>query len=120
MVSRADHIAGLDVGRLTPVDIEYFFKTLPPRVPKRVSEDHKVLLRQLCLRLHDLAAYLGDPLAESFDQNDVSRVLASIGERLERMKRREWRARVAGTRVLQHLRDEIGEISADLYEMSTG
>jgi len=119
-VSRADHIAGLEVGRLTPVDIEYFFRTLPPRVPNRVSEDHQVLLNQLHLRLHNLAVYLGDPLAVSFDHNDVSKVVSSIGERLERMKRREWRARIAGIKVLQHLRLEIGEISADLNQMSTG
>ena len=36
------------------------------------------------------------------------------------MKRRDWRARIAGTRVLEHLRNEIGEISADLHEMSVG
>jgi hypothetical protein len=118
-VSRINHIAGLEVGRLTPVDIEYFFKTLPPRVPKEASEDHQALLRQLHLRLHNLAVYLGDPLAVSFDHNDVSRVVSSIGERLERMKRREWRARIAGIKVLQHLRLEVGEISADLHEMST-
>jgi len=47
-------------------------------------------------------------------------VVSSIGERLEQMKRREWRARIAGIKVVQHLRVEIGEISADLYEMSTG
>ena len=119
-VSRDDHIAGLEVGRLTPVDIEYFFRTLPPRVPKRVSEDHQALLHQLHLRLHNLAVYLGDPLAVSLDHNDVSKVVSSIGERLEQMKRREWRARIAGIKVVQHLRVEIGEISADLYEMSTG
>lgn len=118
-MSRINHIAGLEVGRLTPVDIEYFFKTLPPRVPKEASEDHQALLRQLHLRLHNLAVYLGDPLAVSFDHNDVSRVVSSIGERLERMKRREWRARIAGIKVLQHLRLEVGEISADLHEMST-
>ena len=41
MVSRADHIAGLDVARLTPADIDYFFKTLLPRVPKRVPDDRQ-------------------------------------------------------------------------------
>ena len=119
-MSRDDHIAGLEVGRLTPVDIEYFFGTLLPRIPKRVSEDHQALLHQLHLRLHNLAVYLGDPLAVSLDHHDVSSVVSSIGGRLEQMKRREWRARIAGIKVVQHLRLEIGEISADLYEMSTG
>ena len=45
MVSRADHIAGLDVARLTPADIDYFFKTLLPRVPKRVPDDRQPVLR---------------------------------------------------------------------------
>jgi len=118
-VSRSDHIAGLDVRRLTPADVEYFFKTLPPRVPKRVPEDRQALLHQLHLRLHGLATYLGDPLVASFAYDDADSALSSIGERLERMKRREWRSLVEGKRVLEHLRDVIGEISADLHEMST-
>ena len=120
MVSRADHIAGLDVARLTPADIDYSFKTLLPRVPKRVPDHRQPVLRQLQFRLHALAVYLGDPLAPSINQRDVVNILASICERLERMKRRDWRARIAGTRVLEHLRNEIGEISADLHETSVG
>ena len=32
MIDRAEHIAGLDLGHLTPADIDYFFRTLAERV----------------------------------------------------------------------------------------
>ncbi len=117
-MTRSEHIEGLELARLTPADVEYFFQTLVPRIPRSTGEDNRPLLDLLRSRLRDTAIYLGDPLAVNFDQTDVEKVVGSICDRLERMKRREWKATKDGTSILKRLRIQVGEISADLYELA--
>ncbi len=117
-MTRSEHIEGLELARLTPADVEYFFRTLLPRIPRSTGEDNRPLLDLLRSRLRDTAIYLGDPLAVNFDQTDVEKVVGSICDRLERMKRREWKAAKDGTSVLKRLRIQVGEISADLHELA--
>ena len=45
--------------------------------------------------------------------------LAVITERLDGLKRRDWRKRSEGMRLLDILREAIGEISADLHELGS-
>ncbi|HAF69273.1 MAG TPA: hypothetical protein DCL16_09155 [Acidimicrobiaceae bacterium] len=119
-MNRSEHIAGLEVERLTPPDIEYFFRTLHSRVPKSTGESTQPVLDQLRLRLRNLALALGEITAKQTATTDVQDVLDAISYRLERMKRREWRTRIDGLSVLKRLRSEVGEISADLHEIATG
>ena len=115
---RLEHIEGLELARLTPVDVEYFFRTLLPRVPRSTREENQSLLNLLRSRLRDIAIFLGDPEAVDLNPTDVEKVLGSICNRLERMKRREWRTTKDGASVLERLRMQIGEISADLHELA--
>ncbi|MFL2986004.1 MAG: hypothetical protein ACJZ57_02050 [Candidatus Poriferisodalaceae bacterium] len=119
-MNRSDHIAGLELSRLTPADIDYFFRTLLPRVPRSTQEGNQHLLDLLRSRLQDIAVHLGDPTAHTFAPHDTERVLGSICDRLERMKRREWKAQRDGVSVLKQLRIQVGEISADLQGLSAG
>ena len=119
-MNRSEHIAGLEVERLTPPDIEYFFRTLHSRVPKSTGESTQRVLDQLRLRLRNLALALGGITAKQTATTDIQDVLDAISYRLERMKRREWRTRIDGLSVLKRLRVEVGEISADLHEIATG
>ncbi|MEC7916545.1 MAG: hypothetical protein VX963_09745 [Actinomycetota bacterium] len=119
-MNRSEHIAGLELSRLTPADIEYFFRTLLPRVPGSTREENQHLLDLLRSRLRDTAVHLGDPTAHTFDPKDIERVLGSICDRLERMKRREWKVQRDGISVLKQLRIQVGEISADLHGLATG
>ena len=119
-MDRAEHIAGLEVERLTPPDIEYFFRTLHSRVPRSTGESTQPVLDQLRRRLSNLALALGDISTQDNVSRDVGPVLDAISHRLERMKRKEWRARIGGLSVLKRLRAEVGEISADLHEIATG
>ena len=119
-MNRSEHIAGLELSRLTPADIEYFFRTLLPRVPASTREENQHLLDVLRSRLRDTAVHLGDPAAHTFDPRDIERMLGSICDRLERKKRREWKARKDGISVLKQLRIQVGEISADLHGLGAG
>ena len=125
-MTRSEHIDGLEVDRLTPPDIEYFFRTLHSRIPRSTGEATQHVLDRLRSRLPDLAVYLGDLptyYGKAYFESDprgVEKVLESISHRLERMKRRQWRTRIDGLSVLKRLRVEVGEISADLHELATG
>ncbi len=119
-MNRSEHIAGLEVERLTPPDIEYFFRTLHSRIPRSTSDATQHVLDRLRSRLRDLAVYLGEIPTRDFEPKSVENVLESISHRLERMKRRQWRTRIDGLSVLKQLRVEVGEISADLHELATG
>ena len=118
-MTRSEHIEGLAVDRLTPADIEYFFRTLHPRVPQKASDEKQKALQELQVRLKDLAIYLGAPLAINIEISDSGASLTSICTRLQHMKRREWRHKKSGLSVLKKLRAEIGEISADLNEIAS-
>jgi hypothetical protein len=115
-MNRSEHIAGLEVERLTPPDIEYFFRTLHSRIPRSTSDATQHVLDRLRSRL----SYLGEIPTRDFEPKSVENVLESISHRLERMKRRQWRTRIDGLSVLKQLRVEVGEISADLHELATG
>jgi len=117
-MNRSEHIEGLELVRLTPADVEYFFRTLLPRIPRSTREENRPRLDLLRSRLQDTAVYLGDPLAGGFDPTDIEKVVGSICNRLERMKRREWKTTKDGSSVLQRLRIQVGEISADLHELA--
>jgi hypothetical protein len=119
-MNRSEHIAGLEVERLTPPDIEYFFRTLHSRIPRSTSDATQHVLDRLRSRLRDLAVYLGEIPTRDSEPKSVENVLESISHRLERMKRRQWRTRIDGLSVLKQLRVEVGEISADLHELATG
>lgn len=116
-MDRAEHIAGLNVGQLTPADIDYFFRTLAERVPRRVPDIRMDVLRTLRGRLQQLAVDLGKTTATSLDPADIDANVAALLERLGQMKRRHWRGKLGGQRTIDHLRDQIGEISADLREL---
>ena len=120
LMNRLDHISGLSLGSLTPADVEYFFRTLNTRVPCSVGEVNQPLLRQLQVRLHSLCSSLGDPLdsIETIGQQRT-RISSVITERLDGLKRRDWRKRSEGVRLLDILREAIGEISADLHELGS-
>ncbi|NCG41687.1 MAG: hypothetical protein GWP30_12000 [Actinobacteria bacterium] len=118
-MNRLDHISGLSLSSLTPADVEYFFRTLNTRVPSSVSEVNQPLLKQLQGRLHSLCSSLGDPLAASRPSTATNSHLAVITERLDGLKRRDWRKRSEGMRLLDILREAIGEISADLHELGS-
>ncbi len=119
-MNRSEHIAGLEVERLTPPDIEYFFRTLNSRVPRSTGESTQSVLDQLRLRLRNLASALGEIPAQENVPTDIGHVVDAISHRLERMKRKEWRTRIDGLSVLKRLRTEVGEISADLHQIATG
>jgi len=118
-MNRLDHISGLSLGSLTPADVEYFFLTLNTRIPSSVSKINQPLLQQLQVRLHSLCSSLGDPLAASRSLEATNSHLSVISERLDRLKRRDWRKRSEGVRLLDILRETIGEISADLHELGS-
>ncbi len=117
MIDRDEHIAGLDLAHLTPADIDYFFGTLADRVPRRVHESRVETLQVLRGRLQQLAVDLGKVTATSLDPADTDATIASLIESVEGMKRRHWRSKIDGRRVLDHVREQVGEISADLREI---
>lgn len=116
-MERDDHIAGLAIDRLTPVDIDYFFRTLADRIPRRVSDELADVLRNLRGRVQQLAVDLGATTAMSADPADVHRSAATVVERIGQMRRRAWRAKIDGRPMLDHVRRQVGEISADLREL---
>lgn len=119
MIDRAEHIAGLDLGHLTPADIDYFFRTLAERVPRRVHESRMPTLQTLRGRLQQLAVDLGKVTATSLDPADTDATIAALIESVEGMKRRHWRGKIDGRRMLHHVRAQVGEISADLRELQS-
>ncbi|MDG2113218.1 MAG: hypothetical protein P8N02_11470 [Actinomycetota bacterium] len=116
-MDRAEHIAGLNVAQLTPGDIDYFFRTLADRVPRRTHDDRMDVLWTLRGRIQQLAVDLGKTTATSLDPSDVEANVGAVLERLGQMKRRHWRGKIDGRRMLDHVRDQIGEISADLRDL---
>ena len=90
-MDRQEHIAGLNLDRLNPADIEYFFRTLAARVPRRVHDDLMPTLQILRGRVQQLAVDLGKETAASLSPADVEATTAGLVEQLAQMKRRQWR-----------------------------
>ena len=103
-----------------PVDIDYFFRTLADRVPTRVRDDGMDTLGILRHRIQRLAVDLGNTTAASLDPADVQVMVGTIVGQLSQMKRRHWRGKVGDVRLLDHVRRQVGEISADLRELGVG
>lgn len=116
-MDRAEHLAGLNLDRLTPPDIDYFFRTLADRVPRRVAEELQPTLDLLRGRIQQLAVDLGKETAASLSPADVAATTAATVDQLAQMKRRQWRGKLAGVRVIDHVRAQVGEISADLRDL---
>ncbi len=119
-MSRSDHIAGLSVDKMMPADVETFFRTLHRRVPSRTRAEDAHVLDALRARLKAAAVDAGVPGANDLDPSDTHATLDAIVGHLSQLKRRHWRGDVDGERLLDRLRATVGEISADLHELSGG
>jgi predicted nuclease with TOPRIM domain len=117
VVDRGEHIAGLNLDRLNPADIDYFFRTLADRVPRRVADEQMSTLRTLRGRIQQLAVDLGKDTAASLDPADVEQTSGAVVDRIGQMKRKHWRGTLGDRRIIDHVRHQIGEISADLRDL---
>ena len=117
MSDRQHHLDGLHLDRLTPADIDYFFRTLADRVPRRTADELLDVLRTLRGRIQHLAVDLGGDTASSLDPADVASTTEAVVRQLAQMKRRQWRGKLGDRRVIDHVRQQVGEISADLREL---
>ncbi|MEZ5281881.1 MAG: hypothetical protein R2770_15590 [Acidimicrobiales bacterium] len=118
MDPRQEHIEGLNLSKLNPVDIDVFFRTLARRVPHAVVDDKRALLSSARNRIKQLAIDMGSADAISLDASRVERMCELLVEQFQGMKRRQWKARIGENRTIDYVREQIGEISADLHELS--
>lgn len=116
-MDRDEHVAGLQLDRLTPGDIDYFFRTVAPRVPRGTSERLRPVLQVLRGRIQQLAVDLGKTTAASNDPSDIESNVQAVIDQIAQMKRRHWRGRLGDHRIIDHVRHQVGEISADLHEL---
>ena len=116
-MDRDEHISGLNLERLNPADIDYFFRTLADRVPRRVNDERLATLQTLRGRIQQLAVDIGKTTAASLDPADVDGTTAALVEQLGQMKRKHWRGKLDGERVIDYVRRHVGEISADLRDL---
>lgn len=119
-VDRRRHIEGLHVDQMMPVDIETFFATLLPRLPRGAPDELQPTLAAMRQRLRDTAVELGATSAAALDPADVDATVAVVVERIGQLKRREWRGKRDGERLIDRLRSTVGEISADIHELTGG
>lgn len=119
-VDRRRHIEGLHVDQMMPVDVETFFATLLPRLPRGAPDELRPTLTAMRERLRDTAVDLGATTAATLDPADVDATVGVIIERLGQLKRREWRGKRDGERLIDRLRATVGELSADIHELTGG
>ena len=120
VTDRQEHIDGLGLSKMTPADIEVFFRLLPNRMPKGAPKELQSTLDQARSRVKQLAVDLGSVDARSADASDVEGTCELVIDQLVQMKRRQWRSRIDGTKTIDHVRQQVGEISADLHALSGG
>ncbi len=120
MTDRQDHIDGLGLSKMTPADIEVFFRLLPNRMPKGAAKELQGTLDQARTRVKQLAVDLGSVDARTADAADVDATCELVIDQLVQMKRRQWRSRIDGSKTIDHVRRQVGEISADLHVLSGG
>lgn len=70
-MDRQEHIEGLRLDQLTPADIDYFFRTLARRVPRRVNNQQQDLLKRLRGRVRYLGVALGNSTAKQLRPDDL-------------------------------------------------
>ncbi|MCP3937801.1 MAG: hypothetical protein GY708_20830 [Actinomycetia bacterium] len=120
MSTRDEHIDGLYLSHLTPVDIDVFFRTLARRVPGGVPDHLAPVLSSCRKRIKQLATDMGSADAATIDASLVERMCELLVEQFQGMKRRQWKARIGENRTIDYVRSAIGEISADLHELTQG
>jgi len=117
-MDRQEHIEGLRLDQLTPADIDYFFRTLARRVPRRVNNQQQDLLKRLRGRVRDLGVALGNSTAKQLRPGDLDGACEVMVAQVGQMRRRQWRGKIDGQRKLDFVREQVGEISADLRELA--
>ena len=115
---RQEHIEGLRLDQLTPADIDYFFRTLARRVPRRVNNQQQDLLKRLRGRVRYLGVALGNSTAKQLRPDDLDGACEVMVAQVGQMRRRQWRGKIDGQRKLDFVREQVGEISADLRELT--
>lgn len=120
MTSRQDHIDGLRLGQMTPADIEVFFRLLPNRMPRATVDELRAVLDAARGRVRQTAIDLGSVDARTADITDVGDTSELVIDQLKQMKRRDWKSRIDGTKTVDYVRRQVGEISADLHELTSG
>ena len=120
MTDRQEHIDGLGLSKMNPADIEVFFRLLPNRMPKGAPKELQSTLEQARTRVQQLAVDLGSVDARSADSGDVEATCELVIDQLVQMKRRQWRSRIDGSKMIDHVCRQVGEISADLHTLSGG
>jgi hypothetical protein len=117
-MDRQEHIEGLRLDQLTPADIDYFFRTLARRVPRRVNNQQQDLLKRLRGRVRYLGVALGNSTAKQLRPDDLDGACEVMVAQVGQMRRRQWRGKIDGQRKLDFVREQVGEISADLRELA--
>ena len=117
-MDRDQFIEGLNVSGLMPADIEGFIRSLPRRVPKRTRPERQAVLDALHGRIIDLATMIGAPDVGRLEPGAVDENVEAIVSHLSQVKRRQWRYKSNGTRLLDLVRGQVAEISADLHELT--
>jgi hypothetical protein len=114
-MDRSSYIEGLNVGALMPADIEVFIASLARRVPRRVRPESQATLDHLIGRLAQLASDMDVPGTMS---NDIEEAVHSIIAQVRQVKRRQWKSKSQGERLLDTVRGHVAEISADLHTLT--
>jgi len=105
---------------MTPSDIEVFFRLLPKRMPSRTVPELEEVLATARNRVVQLAADLGSVAARSAGDARIEATSDLVLEQIAQMRRRDWKSRIDGSKTIDHVRREVGEISADLHELAGG
>lgn len=115
---RDEHIAGLGINKMTPSDMDVFFKRLSQRVPARTSDELAHVLGSVRDRIKQLAVDLGSVDAREVNPSNVERTCELVVDQFAQMRRRDWKARIDDTTTIDFVRQQVGEISVDLHELS--
>ncbi len=115
---RDEHIAGLGINKMTPSDMDVFFKRLSQRVPARTSNELADTLASVRRRIKQLAVDLGSVDAREVDPSNVERTCELVVDHFAQMRRRDWKARIDDTTTIDFVRRQVGEISVDLHDLS--
>jgi len=117
-MDRAAYIEGLNLDGMMPADIEVFIKMLPKRMPMGVKDEQVDLLTSSRRRIVDIAVSVGVPDVSDLAASDVESVVEAIIGRMSQLKRRHWKSTKAGDRLIDAMRESVGQISADLHELA--
>jgi hypothetical protein len=115
---RDEHIAGLGINKMTPSDMDVFFKRLSQRVPARTSDELAHVLGSVRDRIKQLAVDLGSVDAREVNPSNVERTCELVVDQFAQMRRRDWKARIDDTTTIDFVRQQVGEISVDLHDLS--